>query len=769
MMQFLFQPLTIAFLLVLLPLLIHLINLMRQRKVEWAAMEFLLKSHKKHRRWVWLKQFVLLLLRMLAIAVVVAMLAGLVSQEQASFLGGQATHHYILLDDSLSMADRTSGGRAFDAAMQALSRIAEQLANEASDQKVTLLRFSRANMDLGEGSAADMNAVLVDSEFATTMEAAKRRMDVSELAVEPGPVLEMANRLIGNAAEKRRVVYLLSDFRTDPWESAQEMKESLRNLRQVDADVHLIHCSSQQHQNLSIVELLPDAGTLAAGVPVLVTVKVQNHGPAAAQQVAVRVAAKSYPADVVVQANQDVTEEQVTTLVIDEIPANESAVRQVQLKFDRTGQHVVEAQLTSDSIVEDNVRRCVLEVPPGIPVLVVDGTSESEEAFYLESIFSPGRVLTGIQPVARSATFLRDVADTELARFAAIYLLNVERIDEKGMRALERYVRGGGGLAIFCGENIDPAFYNNEFFRGGEGLFPIPVRGPRDHLRADSNVPDLQASDHPIFRVLVDEGGENRPLAKRIRIRRYLGMDPETSWDDLPQARPLASLPSGDPVVVSRSFGDGEVIAFLTTASPTWNNWAMGPTYPVVILQLQGYLAANRQTYQAATVGEVLRFQLENTEYQPEIELVLPATNGEVTSRPSNLKKTADTAPGDSQLLTFTIGGSDAQRNGETDRSGVYLAKLQTLDGQSKQRRFVANPPTSESDLATVPIRELVTAFDDLGIEVHEVDELKYEGAYDEGFSWSNLLAGLLVVLLLGEQLFAYSASYHPRGGGGER
>ena len=41
-MQFLFQPLAWGFLLVLLPLLIHLINLLRHRRTHWAAMEFLL-------------------------------------------------------------------------------------------------------------------------------------------------------------------------------------------------------------------------------------------------------------------------------------------------------------------------------------------------------------------------------------------------------------------------------------------------------------------------------------------------------------------------------------------------------------------------------------------------------------------------------------------------------------------------------------------------------------------------------------------------------
>jgi len=74
-MTFVHQALTWGFLLALVPLLIHLINLMRRRRVQWAAMEFLLRSYKKHRKWIWLKQLLLLLMRMAVIALIVAMLA----------------------------------------------------------------------------------------------------------------------------------------------------------------------------------------------------------------------------------------------------------------------------------------------------------------------------------------------------------------------------------------------------------------------------------------------------------------------------------------------------------------------------------------------------------------------------------------------------------------------------------------------------------------------------------------------------------------------
>src|SRR5436190_70504 len=71
-MQFVHQALTWGFLLALAPLLIHLINMMRHRRVHWAAMEFLLASYKKHRTWIWLKQLLLLLARIAAVVPVVA-------------------------------------------------------------------------------------------------------------------------------------------------------------------------------------------------------------------------------------------------------------------------------------------------------------------------------------------------------------------------------------------------------------------------------------------------------------------------------------------------------------------------------------------------------------------------------------------------------------------------------------------------------------------------------------------------------------------------
>lgn len=150
MWQFTFYALTWGFLLTLLPLLIHLINLLRHRRVKWAAMDFLLQSYKKHRRWVWLKQLLLLLLRMLIVALIVAMLAQWTPKNRIlEALGGATTHHYVLIDDSLSMSELTGDATCFDIALAEVRRVVRQSQADGSPHRLTLIRFPPPLVPLG--------------------------------------------------------------------------------------------------------------------------------------------------------------------------------------------------------------------------------------------------------------------------------------------------------------------------------------------------------------------------------------------------------------------------------------------------------------------------------------------------------------------------------------------------------------------------------------------------------------------------------------------
>ena len=137
-------------LLVGVPIIVHLINRLRYRRVRFAAMEFLLKAQKRVRRKLLVQQLLLLLLRILLVA-----LLGLLA---ARFLGfdltgreGRPTHHLVILDDTPSMADgwKAEDGTATDAFEQAkrvlLKDIAPAAAEATAAQTLEVVRLS----DLG--------------------------------------------------------------------------------------------------------------------------------------------------------------------------------------------------------------------------------------------------------------------------------------------------------------------------------------------------------------------------------------------------------------------------------------------------------------------------------------------------------------------------------------------------------------------------------------------------------------------------------------------
>src|SRR5438128_1047176 len=88
------------------PIIIHLINRMRFKRLRWAAMEFLLKAQKRNRRRLIIEQLLLLLLRCTLVALVALLVSRLVERSTAAGQDAREFTHIVLLDDSLSMTDQ---------------------------------------------------------------------------------------------------------------------------------------------------------------------------------------------------------------------------------------------------------------------------------------------------------------------------------------------------------------------------------------------------------------------------------------------------------------------------------------------------------------------------------------------------------------------------------------------------------------------------------------------------------------------------------------
>src|ERR1051325_5137265 len=86
--------------LISVPIIIHLINRLRFKRLRWAAMEFLLKAQKRNRRRLIIEQLILLALRCFLV-VLAGVLFARMSLSTDGGLSVPSTSHVVLLSDTL--------------------------------------------------------------------------------------------------------------------------------------------------------------------------------------------------------------------------------------------------------------------------------------------------------------------------------------------------------------------------------------------------------------------------------------------------------------------------------------------------------------------------------------------------------------------------------------------------------------------------------------------------------------------------------------------
>lgn len=715
-----------------LPILIHLINSLRHRPVSWAAMEFLLASQKRSRKWIVLKQWLLLAARVAAVAGVVLLVAQpTLEGGWLGALGAARVHHLVLLDDSFSMTDRVDDAGTFPLAVDAVRQIAARSAEPGASGLFSLVRFSQAvrpspRRELWKESAG--------ADFAAKLEQTVRGLTATALDTKPQAALAKAAQWLEDPRGEATEIYLVGDFRAADWQDAAAYEPIRRRLQELKARVHLVRCVERQHENLAVAAIKTLPGPYAAGVPLAVEVTVHNFGAQAAQNVAIQLAEDG-------QARPGVQ--------VDRIAPGKSETRRFSVQFAAAGQHEVSAAVQADAIDADNRRWAMLDLPLQAPVLLVDGGPETVDGRFVAHTLAPGGgAVTGFAPQIESPGAL---TTKRLNDYHSVWLLNTGYLETSAIEALTQYVQQGGGVAMFCGELTDAAFTTGQLYRDGQGLFPAPLVGRRELLidRLETP-PDVEPTDHPIFRVLL---GQRNSFLNSVAIASYYGV--AEGWPSAEQTdrQVIARLRNGAPLAIERRLGPGAVVAVLTTAAPVWNNWARNPSYVVAMLELASHLGGGRPRIESQPVGEPLKLTLDPAVYLSRVGVRLPADNERSSAAADS---TVDAAVTAQELV--------AQWN-ETDRPGVYRWELSKHDGSAETRLAARNVTADEGDTRIAQSSELAAALEGLEFDERPARGLQYAVGGLGGANLSRWLLGALVALLAVEQLLAWSASYHPSPG----
>lgn len=704
--------------LVAAPVLIHLLHRLRFRRVRWGPMEFLLQSRRRRRR-LMLEHLLLLLLRcaFTAIAVLIVARPETAGALEGLLAGSERTAHVVVLDDTMSMGQSRGSESAFDAAKAAVARAVGRWAERPGERTLTLLRTSAP-------TPPDVAGASVDEALSARMERLFAGLAPSYLARSPAEAVRCAERMLGESSAAKRRLHVFSDFQRKDWGPQSEIYAVLRRLGSKGASIQLIDASGDPPPNLAVVEASARVGTVAAGSAFRVEAVVRNFS-------------SSNTGPTVASASLD--GRPLPACAVGGLAAGESASASFDAASAAPGVHEIAFEIPVDGLAADNRRTLVVEAQQEAPVLIVDGGAERRDSLFLSLALAPGGgVDTGLAPRVRSVEALRQ---DDLSSYRAVYLVDVPEVDSAASARLLEYVQGGGGVGVFLGGGVDPARYNAELFRGGEGLLPAPLGGARTPSSPSAGgVADFQPEDHPVFRAF---SGERNSFLQTISIRTFFEIDERSL---APESRVIARHRSGAPLAVERTLGKGRVVLFLTTAGDAWTSWPQNPTYVVAMLLLNDRLSESARHDAGAIVGEPWKVRFDPAAFQSSV----------VVDRPGE-------TPGGrvQETLEAALEGGEAVATFEnTLRPGVYRMQRIAWDGAVRQDARAYNVSTEESDLRKATLQELSRSLSGLAWEHRTVDQWS-EPRDGRRRAWKDWLILLAALVLACESALALRLGFH--------
>src|SRR5262249_34574714 len=156
-------------------------------------------------------------------------------------------------------------------------------------------------------------------------------------------------------------------------------------------------------------------------------------------------------------------------------------------QFTSPGEFVLEVSIPEDPLKLDDRRRLVVPVRESLNVLLVDGHFQSEpyqaETDYLAQALAPTELSPTDGSSGQPGPLRGEVASDpqpprrELTPYDVVVLCNVAQFSPAEVAALEDYLKQGGGVVLFGGDQVVPESYNRLLYDEGKGLLPARL-GP---------------------------------------------------------------------------------------------------------------------------------------------------------------------------------------------------------------------------------------------------------------------------------------------------
>lgn len=651
------------------PLIIHLLNRRRHREMDWAAMQYLLAAVQKHSRRIRVEQWLLLAVRIaLIVLVVLAVADPFLAHTGLKFVAsGERAHKVFVVDASYSMTYRAADTTRFERAKQMAAQIVAE--GQQGDGFSLVLLSSPPRVLVG-------TPTFDRPEFLQEIESLEPLDSGADLPAALAKVEEILTTARHESTRLgREEIYVFSDLARNTWRAESRGREAPAEFRQrtqrlaASATLVVADLGEDDAENQAVVGLRVAAPFVTPAREVTFEAEVRNFG----------------------RQNRD---RQLVQLIVDgrgagenhlDLAAGETQATTFSYRFEEPGEHQVEVRLAGDSLAVDNHRWLALPVVNQLRVLCVNGKPAGDSfqgaTDYLMVALAPHGPTDDRSLVLPEVVTERSLLELDLAQYDCLLLANVAQFTASEARLLNRYVRDGGGLILFLGDQVRPDNYNQQLAAADDGVNLLPAR-LGDRAPAEREQPYLfnpLGYQHPI---VAPFRGRDRAGLLTTPVYEYVkAVVPKDS-----SAQVALAFGNGDPAIVEKRVGRGRSILVTTAADASWSALPVWLSYVPIVQELVAEAVRGKLGQRNLRVGQAL--------------------TGDVRAAPADGIVSVATPAGKTQPVRLaTDGGLNHWSFSDSDRSGVY--RVEFGPPLLHEELFAMNVDPAESDLAKITLDEL--------------------------------------------------------------
>ena len=637
-----------------IPLILHLLNRERARRLVFSTVRFIQMSHQTNVRRHKLKRLLLLLMRILILALLGLAFARPFFADAPEIIQktGGKRNAVIVLDTSYSM--QYEG--IFENAKKEVGKILDGL--DSADAACLILSSDNARVAAPLGSEfAHIRTALNNAETSNDRTDYLDAMQTADEILQPIPIGE-------------KQVYLIADMQKRGWENFIETDKL-----SPDIQIHFVDIRAEKPQNYAITEISVPAVVLKEQKASQLVARVRNFGDEPVENLQVRL---FIDGNVIDSVELDIAPDDLA-----------DAVFKVEFQDETT--HTGWVELPEDALGIDNKRYFTLQSLQSIKVHAVReeprtrGRYQTVETFFMKKALASGSDAVQID-------FTESVSVPNASTLASVDVLILADVAELSSGEAERvkaYVAAGGGLIVTVGNNIGADTYKQQL--GGEtGLMPCDfVQAVGDALdREQFRVLATVKYEHPIFVPFKEPNHGDFGKARFYRIFQAVPTKDATV---------IAAYDDGSPALFEKPYGTlGRVLCFTSTIDREWNDLPIRAVYLPFLHESIKYLAL--KDVDAAPnyrVGDSVELKVSDDENSG------AARSGEIAVfNPNNvetrLQRNEDTTEASSQGSVFYD---------DTVVPGIYSVHT----SGAAPHYFIVNIDTTESDLAARDVEELTS------------------------------------------------------------